>query len=186
MKRLRSQMLAFARLQLNNEALAEDAVQEALAGALRNAASLTRQAALKSWVFAILKNKITDILRQKYRQPESVIPVAAGDPGELEEQLFDHQGHWHQEEQPISWNSPQRLVHERQFWAVFDACLNHLPARQAQVFMMREFMELSSEEICDAVDVTVSNLHVLLYRARLQLRECLENNWFATTGGPAS
>ena len=70
LRELREQMLKFARLQLNDEQLAEDAVQEALIGALKNARSFARQAALKTWVFAILKNKIADILRGKYRRNE--------------------------------------------------------------------------------------------------------------------
>ncbi|MDO6681292.1 RNA polymerase factor sigma-70 [Oceanobacter sp. 5_MG-2023] len=182
LEQLRHQMLSFARLQLNDDHLAEDAVQEALAGALKNADAFKRQAALKTWVFAILKNKITDILRQKYRSQEHMLPD--DDDGckngeELDDQLFDHRGHWQADERPQHWGAPQRLVYERQFWQVFDACLNHLPAQQARVFMMREFLELSSNEICSAQSVSVSNLHVLLYRARLQLRECLENNWFS-------
>jgi RNA polymerase sigma-70 factor (ECF subfamily) len=181
LEQLRSQMLSFARLQLNDDHLAEDAVQEALAGALKNAEVFKRQAALKTWVFAILKNKITDALRQKYRLQEHVLPEddICKNGEDLDDQLFDRRGHWHADERPQHWGSPQRLVHERQFWSVFDACLNHLPAQQARVFMMREFLELSSDEICSAQSVTVSNLHVLLYRARLQLRECLENNWFS-------
>ncbi len=188
LKSLRSQMLSFARLQLNDDQQAEDAVQEALAGALKNAASFNRQAALKTWVFSILKNKITDSLRSKYREQEHMLAEADAckNGEELDEQLFNQTGHWHAEERPVEWNAPTRLVHERQFWAVFDACLNHLPAKQARVFMMREFLELTSEEICDAASLTVSNLHVLLYRARVQLRECLENNWFTGPMGASS
>jgi len=44
--------------------------------------------------------------------------------------------------------------------------------------MMREFVELESDEICAVVGVSVSNLNVMLYRARVRLRECLENRWF--------
>jgi len=183
LKALRSQMLAFARLQLNDDQLAEDAVQEALAGALKNAEAFNRQAALKTWVFAILKNKITDALRQRYRDQEHVLAEeeACKNGEALDDELFNQKGHWHAEERPQAWNAPQKMVHDRQFWAVFDACLNHLPEKQARVFMMREFLELTSDEICDSASLTVSNLHVLLYRARLQLRECLENNWFAGT-----
>jgi len=48
--------------------------------------------------------------------------------------------------------------------------------------MLREFIELESHEICDAVGISVTNLNVTLHRARLRLRTCLENNWFATEG----
>lgn len=176
---LRRQMLAFARLQLNDEHQAEDVVQEALAGALKNADAFARRAALKTWVFAILKNKIADQLRGRYRQAELIDDSACNIGDDFDDQKFDKRGHWSPDERPQSWGSPQKLVHERQFWAVFDACLNRLPTRQGRVFMMREFLELSTDEICHAADLTVSNLNVLLFRARAQLRECLEHNWFA-------
>jgi RNA polymerase sigma-70 factor (ECF subfamily) len=69
------------------------------------------------------------------------------------------------------------MVHDEQFWRVFDICLAGLPPEQGRVFMMREFIELDSDEICAALQLSTSNLHVLLYRARLRLRECLEDSW---------
>lgn len=178
LKDLRSQMIKFATIQLGDEALAEDAVQEALIGALKNAQSFSRRAALKTWVFAILKNKITDVLRKKMRTFESnrSFPDLEGNL----DQLFDTKGFWHENERPVSWSQPMESVKNEHFWRVFEACLSDLPERQARIFMMREFLELDSKEICDSLNVSTSNLHVMLYRARLGLRECLENHWFVT------
>ncbi|WP_430460731.1 sigma-70 family RNA polymerase sigma factor [Thalassolituus sp. LLYu03] len=173
---LRRQMLGFARLQLSDDTLAEDIVQEALAGALKNAESFQRAASLKTWVFAILKNKIADALRARYRDPlisEETCKECGG-----HDDHFDKDGHWKADTKPQSWDAPERLVHDEHFWRVFDTCLEALPAEQGRAFMMREFVELSSDEICDALQLSTSNLHVLLYRARLKLRDCLENNWF--------
>tara|TARA_Y100001949_G_C15978274_1_gene327245 strand:- start:380 stop:973 length:594 start_codon:yes stop_codon:yes gene_type:complete len=178
---LREQMLKFARLQLNDEQLAEDAVQEALVGALRNSKSFARKSALKTWVFAILKNKISDVLRGKYRRNEVSDDSECNKSENLSDELFDDGGHWHADERPLNWGAPQKMVYDEQFWRVMDACLNHLPANQARAFMMREFIELSTDEICESLEVSVSNLNVMLYRARLRLRECLENHWFAKT-----
>ena len=176
---LRQQMLKFARLQLREDDLAEDAVQEALAGALKNADSFRRQSALRTWVFSILKYKIADILR--YRQ-KVIATSELGDDEQSEqefaESLFNSAGHWHRAERPSVWAGPQGSVHSDHFWRVFDACLNGLPEKQARVFMMREFIELESGEICDQLSLSTSNLHVILYRARLRLRECLETGWF--------
>lgn len=183
LQELRSQMLKFARLQLKDEHQAEDVVQEALAGALRNADAFARRSALRTWVFAILKHKIADSLRGQYRQAAVFDDSACNIGEDGDDQLFDERGHWQADERPQHWSAPQSLVHNRQFWAVFDACLNRLPAAQARVFMMREFLELETAEICAAVDVSTSNLNVQLYRARLQLRECLENHWFAEPQG---
>lgn len=175
---LRQRMVQFARLQLSDATLAEDVVQEALAGALRNADSFARQAAFSTWVFAILKNKIADALRSRYREPEHVDPDDCKDCLTDDDSPFNSNGHWHADQRPQRWDAPEQLVHDRDFWKVFDACLEHLPAEQGRVFMMREFIELSSDEICAALQLSTSNLHVLLYRARLKLRDCLEHNWF--------
>ncbi|MEW5250521.1 RNA polymerase factor sigma-70 [Microbulbifer sp. 2201CG32-9] len=179
LEELRAQMQHFATLQLADSHLAEDAVQEALMGALKSARSFGGRAALKTWVFAILKNKIADLLRQRsrYIDADSLLRTDAEDGGF--EELFDQRGHWRPEERPLKWADPHSAVDDRDFWSVFETCLNHLPGRQARIFMMREFIELESREICAAADITVSNLNVTLHRARLRLRECLENNWFA-------
>jgi RNA polymerase sigma-70 factor (ECF subfamily) len=179
---LRQQMLAFTRLQLANDFAAEDIVQEALAGALKNAASFTRQANLKTWVFAILKHKITDHLRRQYREPQQDSLDECKNCGHPDDQifnneLFDDRGHWHADAKPQRWGDADRMVHDEQFWRVFDTCLAGLPPEQGRVFMMREFIELDSDEICAALQLSTSNLHVLLYRARLRLRECLEDSW---------
>jgi RNA polymerase sigma-70 factor (ECF subfamily) len=175
---LRRQMLRFATLQLSNSHLAEDAVQEALVGALKNAGSFAGRAALKTWVFAILKNKIADTLRHKQRTVNASSLVREDEENEDCSELFDQRGHWQRDERPATWGNPQESLHQGQFWKVFEVCLEGLPGAQARVFMMKEFVELDTQEICATVGITVTNLNVLLHRARLRLRECLENRWF--------
>jgi len=175
---LRRQMTRFATLQLGDAQGAEDAVQEALIGALKNAASFGARAAFKTWVFAILRNKIADALRSRQRAPLALAVEDEDDQRELAA-LFDERGHWRASEAPTTWADPEGALRATEFWAVFEACLNHLPAKQARAFMMREFVELDADEICASMGVSTSNLHVLLHRARLRLRECLENRWFS-------
>lgn len=183
LKDLRVQMLKFARLQLTDDAMAEDAVQEALIGALKNSASFNRRSALKTWVFAILKNKIADLLRKNNRMMDAgCIPFDQNDEENFD-MLFNEKGRWHVEERPVAWAQPMEAVKNDHFWRVFETCLNGLPESQARIFMMREFLELDSSEICKTLSVTTSNLHVTLYRARLRLRECLENRWFSENEG---
>ena len=174
---LRQQMLKFAILQLSSFQLAEDAVQEALTSAYQHIGSFTGRAAFKTWVFAILKNKIVDLIRQKsrlvcmselFKDAESELSI---------DELFDASGHWHKYEAPQAWQSPEEIMEQQDFWIIFDVCLNHLPAKYAQVFMLREMIELSSDEICEKLGITVTNLNVLMYRSRTRLRECLENKW---------
>lgn len=175
---LRRQMVKFATLQLSNSHLAEDAVQEALMGALKNAKSFGGRAALKTWVFAILKNKIADVLRQKHRMVDASSLLRESEENEEFSELFDQRGHWQKDERPANWGNPQDSLRQNQFWKVFEVCLDGLPGHQARVFMMKEFVELDSHEICSAVGITTSNLNVMLHRSRLRLRECLENRWF--------
>ena len=175
---LRRQMVKFATLQLRDQALAEDAVQEALIGAMKNAASFKGHAALKTWVFAILKNKIADTLRQRSRLVEASRLLGSDQDEDDLNELFDRKGFWQADERPQTWACPEAAIQDKQFWRVFEACLDNLPGQQARIFMMREFIELESHEVCAAAGMTVSNLNVTLYRARLRLRECLENRWF--------
>ena len=177
---LRAQMLRFARQQLADEALAEDAVQEALIGALKNARAFAGRAAFRTWVYGILKHKIADLLRQRRRGP--VIGTGGTDADEDAEdlgELFDRRGHWTPEAAPTAWADPEAAFRDREFWRVFEFCLEGLPPQQGRVFMMREFVGLDAEEICKETGVTATNLYVLLHRARLRLRECLHGRWFA-------
>lgn len=175
---VRRQMLKFATLQLRDGHLAEDAVQEALIGALKNAASFGGRAAFKTWIFAILKNKIADTLRYKQRMVNSSSLLREEDEDADFSELFDRKGFWQPDERPVAWGNPEASLREGQFWQVFEACLEGLPPKQARVFMMREFIELDADEICAELKLTSSNLYVLLHRSRLRLRECIENKWY--------
>lgn len=181
---LRRRMLRFARLQLSDASLAEDAVQEAFVGALRGSTSFAGRAAYRSWVFAILRHKIADQLRAQLRY--AALPANEPEPDPVVDGLFEPDGHWTAEAAPSGWGDPQAALQDTQFWRVFEACLDHLPGQQARLFMMREFVELDSGEICRTTGVTTSNLNVSLHRARLRLRNCLEQHWFDADGDPAA
>lgn len=175
---IRVQMLKFANLKIGDSHLAEDAVQEALMGAMKNAESFAGRSAFKTWVFAILKNKIADVLRKRQRLNE-VSPLMAGHEEEEDfSTLFDEKGFWNSEDRPVDWGEPEQIFKQQQFWVVFETCLNHLPGDQAKAFMMREYIGFDTPEICKEMDLSVSNLHVMLHRARLRLQKCLERRWF--------
>lgn len=175
---LRRQMVKFAQLQLGDGAAAEDAVQEALIGAMEGLKGFAGRAALKTWVFAILKNKIADSLRQKQRMVNASSLLREDDEEDDFSELFDRKGFWLPGERPIPWEAPEDSFAQQQFWVVFETCLNGLPPQQAKLFMMREFVGLDTGEICAAAEITINNLFVMLHRARLRLRECLENKWY--------
>jgi RNA polymerase sigma-70 factor (ECF subfamily) len=167
-------MLRFAEMQLRDRAQAEDAVQEALAGALQGREKFASRASLRTWVLSILKNKIVDVLRRKVRE-NATVDV------ENDEELnayFDDRQHWAEDTRPAEWQSPQQAMESKQFWEVFEACLYRLPEASARIFTMREVLGFDTDEICQTVGITSSNCHVQLHRARLALRACLGANWF--------
>ena len=176
--KLRADMMRFAHLQLRNSEIAEDLVQESIEAALRHSDSFAGQSTLKTWVFAILRNRIIDHLRQAGRTVAMSTLVEDGeDWQERLETLFNERGGWRDGPRPITWPTPEESMETRQFWKVFEACLEHLPANTGRVFMMREFLGFESDEICSQLGISTSNCHVILHRARLKLRGCMDAGW---------
>lgn len=180
----RPQMLSYAGKQLGDDDLAEDVVQDALVAALDRADAFRAESALKTWVFAILKNKIADALRGRYRRDQHEVPLEEDPDGDsLIEELFLANGHWAQGMGPSDLGTPEQHAHSQEFWAIFQRCLDNLPGQQAQVFLMREYLGLSGKEICEQTRLSTSNMNVCLYRARLKLQKCLQLHWLDGTGG---
>jgi len=179
LQQYRSYLLRYALLQLRDPALAEDVVQETLLAALEGRAGFSGKSSHKTWLTGILKHKIIDAIRRKSREQPL---TSADDESETDaiDALFKPDGHW--QRFPASWGDPERSLEDRKFWEVLEMCSRLMPARTARVFMMREVMELTTEEICKELAITPTNLWVMLHRARLSLRECLEIKWF---GNPA-
>lgn len=176
---LREQLLRFARLQLRNEAWAEDAVSETVLAALEKPRSFEGRSQLKTWLVGILKHKLVDQLRKHTREC-----AVGGDDADqdIEADLFLPDGHFR--ETPADWGNPQAVLHEQQFMAVLEACLELMPQQLGRVFLMREWLELDTAEICKELSLSSTNLWVILHRARLRLRlrECLQQRWFAEDG----
>ena len=172
---MRPALLRFAFLQLRNETAAEDAVQEALLAVLEKPDSFAGQSSLRTYVTGILKFKIIDHLRRLKRE---IALDTSEDESETDliDNLFKANGHT--VNMPNAWGEPESTLQQKDFFRVLEVCLENLPEKTARVFMMREWLELDTEEICKELGLTTSNLWVVLYRARLRLRECLDLNWF--------
>jgi RNA polymerase sigma-70 factor (ECF subfamily) len=93
--------------------------------------------------------------------------------------LFDERGHW--VEMPAAWTDPDASLEQKRFFAALETCLQRLPQKISQAFMMREHLGLDTGEICKELAITPTHCWVLLYRARMALRECLEKDWFGKT-----
>jgi len=181
----RPQMLKFARLQLQDDAAGEDAVQEAIEAALAGLDRFAGRAALKTWLFTILRHKIIDLLRERGRSVQiSSLEREDEDMDAAFDALFSASEHWRPDSRPQPWADPHAALEQRQFWLVFETCLEALPARTARVFMMREFLGLETDEICSTLALTSSHCHVILHRARAGLRQCLTRGWFGSEPAP--
>jgi RNA polymerase sigma-70 factor (ECF subfamily) len=171
-EKLRPQLLKYATLQLRNDAWAEDAVSETLLAALEKPQSFAGQSQLKTWLIGVLKHKLVDQIRRNCRE----MSLTAEDGEDLDDALFLPDGHWR--EKPQDWGDPEHALRQTDFMRVLEACVEHLPGQQGRLFMMREWLELDTEEVCKALAISPTNLWVMLHRARLRLRECLQLNWF--------
>ncbi|MBI1942157.1 MAG: sigma-70 family RNA polymerase sigma factor [Betaproteobacteria bacterium] len=171
---LRPYLLRYAGLQLRNAEAAEDAVQEALLAALAGQAGFAGRSNLRTWLTGILKHKIVDAIRKSGRE---VRAPGAEEEGAEFDALFDERGHWAQP--PGAWEHPEGALEQKQFLAALEACLRALPERTARAFMMREHLGLETGEICKELGITATHCWVMLYRARMALRLCLQENWFA-------
>lgn len=172
---LRPALVRFAVLQLRNETVAEDVVQDTLIAVLEKPDRFAGQSSLRTYVTGILKHKIVDVMRTSKREFRIETDEGQSDT-EVIDALFKPDGHT--VDMPRQWGDPDATLEQKDFFRVLEVCLEKLPARIARIFLMREWLELDTGEICKELGISTSNAWVMLYRARVQLRECLDLNWF--------
>ncbi len=175
----RKLLLHFTRLQLPDYPdLAEDLVQETLLSAYSSGDSFQGRALVNSWLFAILKNKIIDALRQIGRQRKVFTALDDELLDETFESHFFPNGHWTPEGQPQHWNNPEKSLNNNEFQKILQSCLYNLPENTARVFTLKEILGFSSNEIQQMCGISTANYHTIMHRARESLRQCLQIKWF--------
>jgi RNA polymerase sigma-70 factor (ECF subfamily) len=165
-------LFRYALSRLGERAAAEDAVQETLLAGLQARGSYEGRASERSWLTAILKRKVVDHIRRARRS--RVVEETGGDPSDA---LFDERGMW-KSTPAVPDGDPAAALETREFWEAFRRCLAALPRRLADAFALRELEELDTEEIRQVLEVSATNLWVMLYRARMRLWRCLQAGWF--------
>ena len=179
----RRAMFKFAMLQLRNESHAEDCVQEALAAAIQSADGFSGNSSVRTWLIGILKHKIIDHFRRASREQPLTIEEEESSLEDFDA-LFKPDGHF--VDPPAAWANPEQALTQQQFFEVLESCMQALPKVTARVFAMREVMGVSTEEICAQLGITSNNCWVLIYRARMSLRQCIEKRWFTGPTGRAN
>jgi len=172
-------LFGFAAARVRDRATAQDLVQETFLAALKASESFAERSTERSWLFGILRNKLADYYRLQYRE------VAIAD---LESPLPEEQGAfatgglgkdgWVMKLAPKAWETPDGTLISEEFQDVLKRCLSRLPEKVAQVFVLREIDGVPSKGICKDLGVSPNNLWVMLHRARMGLRRCLEVHWF--------
>ena len=163
-------LLRFAFAKLQNRAAAEDVVQETFIAAYCSFDSFRGESSPMTWLVSILRNKLIDLVRKEQRErnkidqffDDKILPKCPWNAGRLSEWSDD----------------PAQGLENEEFWRVFNDCVSKLPEKLLEVYSMREINEIELVQICKILKITSTNVSVRLYRARLALRECLDQNWF--------
>lgn len=154
--------------------LSEDLVQETFLAVAEGAAQFKRESQPRTWLFGILKNKIAEHYRKTLRQniTTSVAPDNFS-------KFFTANGHWAEQAAPQPWmGESEHLLDQPDFNKVFNGCIEHLPAMMNACIRLKFLDEKKGVQICQELGLTTTNYWQLIHRAKLQLRDCLENQWF--------
>lgn len=165
-------LFRYAVSRLRDANSAEEVVQETFVAGLRHVEQFAGKGTQRAWLVGILKRKIVDYVRQRNR----AVNLVDDDGDDPSQSLFDRSGSWRT---GGKLHGDRRLdaLERQEFWEAFRKCLDRLPPRQADVFALREMEGIKSEEICKELDISASNLWVLLYRARMRLSTCMKSCW---------
>ena len=167
-------LFRYAILRVRDRQAAEDLVQETFLAAVRKTDSFRFESSMRTWLIGILKHKIIDYHRKMSRE-RAVMPIDENDT--VIDSWFDRKGSWIK--RPGAWKTdPSRLLEREEFWLVFEKCLSALPDRIGEAFTLRMVDNLKSAQVCKVLAITPTNLWVMLHRARVRLRACLNANWF--------
>ena len=165
---------------INNKEIAEDLVQDTFMSAFQSINKFEGKSDPKTWLLSILNNKIADHFRKLYRNPiltESEIKQSSDT--SFFETYFDSDGDWTKEQRPVAWqNEDEHLLDNKNFIKVLQSCMSKLPPDCLAAVQLKYLEEKKGEIICQVLQISSNNFWQILHRARLQLRRCLEINWF--------
>jgi RNA polymerase sigma-70 factor (TIGR02943 family) len=166
-------LFKYALARLRDADLAEESIQETFLAALQSQKGFQGLASEKTWLISILKRKIYDHFRRigRDKQIKMSFPMER-----LRNDVFDS-GRIPAVRSRIWFSDPSMVYEQKEFLKIIKHALSELPDRTAQAFILREVLELSSQEICEFMDISIYNLYVMVHRARKHLRDDLQLKW---------
>ena len=167
-------LYSYALTRIDNSELARDLVQETFLGALQGWEKFDGRSSEKTWLTAILKNKIFDVYRKKSTSSnQQTIAIDGSD----NDEFFEESGHWKEGRYPETFGIEDVGLENKEFDGILQSCMKKLPMLWKSVFTMKHIDEESSETICSELEITSSNFWVIHHRAKVNLRDCLQRNW---------
>lgn len=164
-------LFAYALARVKKQDVAEDLVQETLLGGLRTFDRFKGDSTVRTWLVAILRHKILNHYRARSKAPVELDALLGP---ETTDAQFSRSGKWRKEANPKAWDSAGE---QAEFGSALQLCLDQLPPRVAEAFLLGEQNECSAAEISKMLDITATNVYVMRHRARAALRRCLEERW---------
>ncbi len=173
-------MYSWALFKTSNKESAEDLVQDTFLTAHQQLEKFRGDSNPKTWLLAILNNKITAYYRKKYLNPVQKENEQNNLPDNpIFTLLFDEDNRWKKNEKPIEWAADENhLLDDKDFNVVLTSCLDKLPEHWRSAVHLKYIEQKKGELICQELEITTTNFWQILHRAKLQLRKCLEINWF--------
>ena len=157
---------------------ADEAVQDAWLSVVRNLSGFEGRSSLKTWLLTITANAAKN--RYKQNRREVLLDDIASPHGTIDDDRFSSDGHWLLA--PFAWHqdTPEALLTEDELRECLEHTLLSLPQLQSSVLVLRERQGLELEEICNLLQLSLSNVRVLVHRARLKVFATVEH--FEETG----
>ena len=164
-------LFGFAIVRVNDHDLAKDLVQDTFIAGLQGLDRFEGKSTIKTWLVSILKRKIIDFWRQREsRKTDSFSNFFGGGDDHMK---------WLESKQPKGRLSEiETKIENEELRAVLLNCMAGLPEKYKSVFIDKMIDEKDSEEICKEYNITASNFWVIIHRAKLQMRNCMEKKWF--------
>lgn len=179
-KEYSTELYSWARHKTSDKEWAEDLVQETFIAAFQSLEKFEGTSSAKTWLFSILNHKLLDYYRKKYRTRDKIESQKSDlASNQLAHTFFAEDGHWNDNESPINWDrTTTNLMDDEDFNSAFSGCIDKLPLHWNAAVRMKYLEQRNGEEICQELEVSTTNFWQIIHRSKIQLKKCLELNWF--------